>query len=98
VETGLPVNYLGATIFWLYILAALGFTSLIVHTLASQRPAHDGAQVERRQLTRRFSALAVKSSSTLSFNMLSVLTQSYTQWSERVPSTYDRTHQKFVYL
>lgn len=95
-ETGLPVNYLGATIFWLYILAALGFTFLIVHALASQRPAHDGAQVERRQLTRRFSALAVKSFSTLSFNMLSVLTQS--QWSERVPSTHDRTHQKFVYL
>ena len=91
-ETGLPVNYLGAITFWLYILAALGLTTLAIYTLASQRPPHDGAQVERRKLTLRFSALAVISFCTLSVNMLRVLIQSYTQWSKRLPSAYDRAH------
>ncbi|KAK1048606.1 hypothetical protein LTR12_006843 [Friedmanniomyces endolithicus] len=91
-ETGLPVNYLGAITFWLYILASLGLTTLAIYTLASQRPPHDGAQVKRRKLTLRFSALAVISFCTLSFNMLRVLIQSYTQWSKRLPSAYDRAH------
>ncbi|KAK0893671.1 hypothetical protein LTS16_022485 [Friedmanniomyces endolithicus] len=91
-EIGLPVNYLGAITFWLYILAALGLTILAIYTLASQRPPHDGAQVERRKLTLRFSALAVISFCTLSVNMLRVLIQSYTQWSKRLPSAYDRAH------
>ncbi|TKA72794.1 hypothetical protein B0A55_07323 [Friedmanniomyces simplex] len=91
-QTAPPVNYLGAIIFWSYNVAALGLTAIVAHTLASQQPPHDGIHERRRRLTGHFSALAAVSFSTLSFNMLNVLVQSYTQWSKRVPSSYDRNH------
>lgn len=76
-----PSNYLGATIFWLYIILALVFTSITARTLlslsASKRP-------KKRQNSGQvflFSALAVLSFATLSRNMLEVLIQSFNQWS-----------------
>lgn len=74
-------NYVGAAIFWSYIMAALCFNFLVIHTLFAM-PAHE----LRRDKSRRFmqyllSILATISFATLSFNMLSVLFQSFDEWA-----------------
>ena len=85
------LNYLGAAIFWLYIVAALYLTSLIVQTLYSL--SQNGAVNERRQQgdVLIFSGLAGLSFATLSFNMLNVLIQSFDAWSQshRLDLPYD---------
>lgn len=76
-------NYLGASIFIIYILLALAFTFLIVRSLqiAHQRlpvPTKYAASFHRR--LRLLVAIAFISFSTLSFNMLSFLIVSYQTW------------------
>ena len=77
------VNYLGATIFWLYIVAALTFTSIIVKTLHDHQPPKSTERNGPRTHTCivLFAILAAISFTTLSYNMLNVLIQSYTSWS-----------------
>lgn len=70
-------NLLGATIFWLYIVLALIFTFFAIESiLKSSNPA-------RHKHVATFSIIAAISFSTLSFNMLHVLIDSYSTWSER---------------
>ncbi|KAK5681577.1 hypothetical protein LTS10_006110 [Elasticomyces elasticus] len=94
-EYGLQTNHFGAAIFWSYNVAALGLTTVVLHTLATLQPSRDGSR-EPRQRTQIFVALAAVSFSTLSFNMLNVLIQSYTQWPERFPSAYDRSQHSMI--
>lgn len=75
-------NYLGAAIFWLYIVAALFFTALIIYTLLEIQPTKDASQQQKRKHAITFSLLAACSFTTLSFNMLNVLIQSFTTWLE----------------
>lgn len=77
----------GALIFWSYIFAALLFTSLAVEAIAKQASRSILHVREwKKQLVKRFCVLAVLSLSTLSFNMLHVLTYSYQAWAmERFP-------------
>ncbi|KAK3065820.1 hypothetical protein LTR53_018001, partial [Teratosphaeriaceae sp. CCFEE 6253] len=82
--TGLYTNYFGAAIFWAYNLAALALTSIVIHTLVNIQPPQHETHGTSRRYSRVFSGLAVLSFTTLSFSMLSVLIQSYTQWSRRV--------------
>ncbi|EME39602.1 hypothetical protein DOTSEDRAFT_56931 [Dothistroma septosporum NZE10] len=72
-----PTNLLGALIFWLYILLALFFTTLVLHTIIRQTSTPPALQSH----VAIFSFLAVASFATLSFNMLHVLIQSYILWS-----------------
>ncbi|KAK5112949.1 hypothetical protein LTR62_003771 [Meristemomyces frigidus] len=75
-----PSNYIGATIFWLYILLALTLTATVIHTLLTFRPTtQDNASQPspRERATTRFIWLAALSFMTLSLNMPSVLVQSY---------------------
>ena len=65
-------NYLGAAIFWSYIVAALFFTILVVHTLWSMQLRRNMLESQKRAVW-IFSALASISFSMLSFNMLNVL-------------------------
>ncbi|KAK3633933.1 hypothetical protein LTR56_015543 [Elasticomyces elasticus] len=94
-EYGLQTNYFGAAIFWSYNVAALGLTTVVLQTLATLQPSRDGSQ-ERRKRTRIFGAMAAISFSTLSFNMLNVLIQSYIRWPERFPSAYDRSQHSMI--
>ncbi|KAK5693715.1 hypothetical protein LTR97_010285 [Elasticomyces elasticus] len=94
-EYGLQTNHFGAAIFWSYNVAALGLTTVVLHTLATLQPSRDGSH-ERRKRTRIFGAMAAISFSTLSFNMLNVLIQSYLQWPERFPSAYDRSQHSVI--
>ncbi|GAB7359379.1 hypothetical protein MBLNU230_g6030t1 [Neophaeotheca triangularis] len=75
-----PTNYTGATIFWLYILAALLLTALVIHTLYALSLAHP-LPATRKPHLRRFILLSALSFVVLSFNMLHVLLQSFQQWS-----------------
>lgn len=73
-------NYLGATIFWLYIAFALVFTGITLQTLfrLQQMPKSKRSNVGAIWL---FSGLALVSFATLSTNMLNVLIQSFDTWS-----------------
>ncbi|KAI7534381.1 hypothetical protein KC331_g12597 [Hortaea werneckii] len=81
----LPTNYLGAALFWSYILAALAFTSLAIHTILNINPPttwsknHDDANPSARS-RHLFTFLAILSFATLSANMLHVLIHSFQQW------------------
>jgi hypothetical protein len=70
-------NYMGAAIFWLYIFAALALTGLVLWTLAMI----ESPQRRCQKSILLFSALAVLSFATISFNMLNVLVSSYTLWA-----------------
>lgn len=89
----LPTNYLGAAIFWSYILAALAFTSLAIHTILKINPTttrprnHDDGNPSARPL-RLFTCLATLSFATLSANMLHVLIHSFQQWHVALPSPH----------
>ncbi|KAI7552840.1 hypothetical protein KC331_g1615 [Hortaea werneckii] len=91
--TDLPTNYLGAAIFWSYILAALAFTGLAIHTILKINPTttrpktHDDANLSARSF-RLFTFLATLSFATLSANMLHVLIHSFQQWHSTLPPTY----------
>lgn len=73
------VNLIGATVFWLYILAALTFTALVLQTI-SHLPT---PKPDRRNSLRVFSGLALVSFATLSYSMLHVLILSYNEWTTR---------------
>ncbi|GAB1741541.1 hypothetical protein NU219Hw_g6769t1 [Hortaea werneckii] len=94
----LPTNYLGAGIFWSYILAALAFTGLAIHTiLKSHNPTtrsrnHDDVKLSARSL-RLFTFLALLSFATLSANMLHVLLHSFQHWHSTLSPTTRPTHQ-----
>ncbi|KAI7339945.1 hypothetical protein KC315_g979 [Hortaea werneckii] len=81
----LPTNYLGAALFWSYILAALAFTGLAIHTILKINPPttrpenHDDANLSARTF-RLFAFLASLSFATLSANMLHVLIHSFQHW------------------
>lgn len=69
-------NLFGALIFWLYIVLALVFTGLVLHSII-RLPA---ARPSNRKFIRLFSFLALFSFSALSFNMLHVLIHSFALW------------------
>lgn len=75
------LNHLGAAIFWLYILAALAFTSIILKTLYDMHPGRQTLDASRKRHVTWFSILAAVSFAALSTNMLSVLIRSYTLWA-----------------
>lgn len=77
-----PTNYLGAVIFWLYIVFALVFTGKTLQTLyvLYTTTYRTKKQKHTKQLW-LFSALALFSFATLSTTMLNVLFQSFDQWS-----------------
>jgi hypothetical protein len=51
-------NYFGATVFWLYIAAALYFSTIIIITIIRIGPSEDGNGSRRKQDTLIFSTLA----------------------------------------
>lgn len=70
-------NLLGAIVFWLYIALALIFSFFAIESiLKAPSPAP-------HKHVATFSIMAAISFSTLSFNMLHVLIDSYSTWSER---------------
>ena len=75
-------NYLGATIFWLYILAALMLTGLVIYTIISipQKPRQHQLSQSKKDVT-IFACLAGISFAVLSANMLNVLVQSFMSWT-----------------
>ncbi|KAF2725470.1 hypothetical protein K431DRAFT_342915 [Polychaeton citri CBS 116435] len=79
-----PKNYLGATIFWLYIIAALAFTAVTLQTLyrlkTSYHHHHHAPKAQYNAAIRAFSILAGISFTSLSFNMMHVLVQSFMKW------------------
>jgi len=78
-----PKNFLGAAIFWLYVLFALAFTATIASTLFELHQRHrvtDNNALRTRHVW-VFGFFSLLSFSTLSFNMLEVLIQSFQLWS-----------------
>ncbi|KAK3718331.1 hypothetical protein LTR37_005144 [Vermiconidia calcicola] len=75
------LNYGGATVFWLYIVAALYFSGLIMHTILTLPPVSASDQDRRARDVKIFSCLACISFGTLSVNMLNVLIQSFSSWT-----------------
>ena len=74
------LNYFGATVFWLYILAALSFSTIVIYTIFTIPQTKISHQARRDNDVAIFSALACISFATLSFNMLNVLIQSFNSW------------------
>ncbi|EMC91294.1 hypothetical protein BAUCODRAFT_152568 [Baudoinia panamericana UAMH 10762] len=80
-DTNPTYNYFGATVFWLYNVAALSFTAIVLVTIA-QLPAR--RYPGRQSPARVFITLAGISFTVLSVNMLHVLIQSYYEWSQTI--------------
>jgi hypothetical protein len=83
-------NYLGAGVFWLYIVAALVLSCIAISTIVQLHPQRQAAPSEQdHRRTRQddpalyFIVLASLSFATLSSNMLGVLIQSFLQWSQQ---------------
>lgn len=74
-------NLFGGLIFWSYIIAALAFTSIVLKTLHDIQPAKIRTGNEKKDNVALFSGLAAVSFTTLSYNMLNVLFDSYTVWA-----------------
>ncbi|THX81757.1 hypothetical protein D6D08_04857, partial [Aureobasidium pullulans] len=72
-----PTSYPGALIFWAYIVAALGFTGIVLNTIKQSHQQNDG----RSKIPLALIIVAGSSFSTLSYHMLNVLILSYKQWS-----------------
>ncbi|THZ23124.1 hypothetical protein D6C89_05694 [Aureobasidium pullulans] len=72
-----PTNYPGALIFWAYIVAALGFTGIVLNTIRQSHQQNNG----RSKIPLALIILTGSSFSTLSYHMLNVLILSYKQWS-----------------
>ncbi|CAK1367687.1 hypothetical protein CB0940_11545 [Cercospora beticola] len=79
-EDQAATNLIGALIFWLYIVLALVFTSLVLDSLI-RLPTPAG----RRSQVLVFSSLAFFSFVALSFNMLHVLVYSFKLWTQGHP-------------
>ena len=79
---GKQINYLGAAIFWLYIAAALFFSTLVIHTIITIGTSNLSQRRHFRDV-KIFSALACISFVTLSYNMLNVLIESFSAWHEQ---------------
>lgn len=78
------LNYLGAAIFWLYIVAALFFTGLVIYTIVSCIHQNDGCLMrQHKRDIAIFSTLACISFVTLSYNMLRVLIDSFLYWYQQ---------------
>lgn len=75
-------NYLGAAVFWLYIVAALFFTGQVIYTIVKLQPTKDTSREPTRKHVWIFGTLATFSFTTLSINMLNVLIQSFNSWSQ----------------
>ena len=75
-------NFLGAAIFWLYIVAALFFSILVIHTIVELETSNSNQRHHFRDV-KIFSALACISFVTLSYNMLNVLIESFFTWKRR---------------
>lgn len=87
-----PLNYTGAVVFWLYILAALSLSTLILYTVFNI-PSIEGKRSPNTKSSQfLFVLLALVSFTVLSINMLQVLIQSYFEWSQsrkpRLPATF----------
>ena len=76
------VNFLGAAIFWLYIVAALFSSILVIHTIVELETSNSNQRHHFRDV-KIFSALACISFVTLSYNMLNVLIESFLAWQGR---------------
>ena len=77
------LNYLGAAIFWLYILAALLLSGVVIHTVITL-PASGNTKASSHWIdVLIFGSLACVSFATLSYNMLTVLIQSFSTLSQR---------------
>ena len=76
------VNFSGAAIFWLYIVAALFFSILVIHTIVELETSNSNQRHHFREV-KIFSALACISFVTLSYNMLNVLIESFFAWQGR---------------
>jgi hypothetical protein len=75
-----PTNYLGATIFWLYIVFALVFTGKTLQTLYHlYTTTYKTKESKHTKQIWLFSTLALLSFATLSATMLNVLIQSFNQ-------------------
>ena len=75
-----PTNYLGATIFWLYIVFALVFTGKTLQTLYGlYMTTYKTKESKHTKQIWLFSILALLSFATLSATMLNVLIQSFNQ-------------------
>jgi hypothetical protein len=77
------INYFGVTIFWLYIMAALYFSTTLVFTIVTIEPPKGKTREGRNRDVLVFGTLAFISFATLSVDMLNVLIQSYRSWSDR---------------
>ena len=77
------VNYLGAAIFWLYIVAALFFTGLVIYTIVTLPGTTNTNTEEHSRNVYTLSILACISFVTLSHNMLDVLITSFLIWHHR---------------
>lgn len=73
-------NYFGAAVFWLYIVAALSFTGIVIFTIINLPPLKHYDHKQHTTDVRIFASLAAISFATLSFNMLNVLIQSFQLW------------------
>lgn len=80
-------NWLGATIFWLYIAGALVFTALVIYTIVNIPQAKENilARFDTKSEQRLFTLLATLSFTVLSANMLHVLINSFNTWSRERP-------------
>lgn len=88
-ETETPPNFIGATVFWLYILAALALTGVVLQALYRLHASRTSQQPGPQRQIWLFATLALVSFSTLSFNMLHVLIQSFQLWSnQQYPAQY----------
>ena len=83
VNMDVEVNYLGAAIFWLYIAAALLMSGVVICTIVTLPLYENNGTPHRWTDTLIFGSLACISFATLSYNMLSVLIQSFSSWSQR---------------
>lgn len=80
-------NLFGATVFWLYITAALTSSGLVIDTILKQNVPRKLNTATHRKHVALFCGLAVVSFTSLSFNMLHVLTLSYRLWiPQRFPA------------
>lgn len=76
-------NYFGASVFWLYNVAALVFSGIVISTILELRRRNGEGRIPGLTL---FTGLASLSFVVLAFNMLHVLIQSFTEWLQRHPA------------
>ena len=77
------LNYLGAAIFWLYIVAALLLSGVVIYTIVTLPVSENKKTPSQWTDVLIFGCLACISFATSSYNMLSVLIQSFSTWNQR---------------